>query len=184
MKDENYIPDEKQNGDNLPPALKGLQGKDPFAVPEGYFDELPGRIMQRIGQQGSPSKLKLLFRRPMIPVSLAAAMIGLMIMFYFLLKPEEQNIRTNYLAENSQNVKAIEDYLLNSSDVDEDAIVEAIVDDQETPVINLENPFYTGNDSIPANKDKETVIPADTTITPDDIINYLLDEDYDPDTDL
>lgn len=42
----------KEDKDENPyPLLEGLRGKDPFAVPEGYFDRLPAEILDNISEK-------------------------------------------------------------------------------------------------------------------------------------
>lgn len=61
---------------------------NPFFVPEGYFEELPARIMQRVaenGKKGLVDHLSLFFRKPVyyIPSALFGAVLLLMAVFFY-----------------------------------------------------------------------------------------------------
>lgn len=63
------------------------KGENPFQVPHGYFEELPGRVMEKIRMEENDSpgnSLKKVHLRPFI--SLAAAIAGLALVIYVVLQ--------------------------------------------------------------------------------------------------
>ena len=183
MQDEKDLTGEIHNEDELSSLLAGIRDENPFAVPEGYFDELPELINKRIERQKALRKKILI--RSLYPAGLAAAMIAAILMFYFLGKKEDKKISTKYFSECRWQYNAIEDYLLNTAGIDEETIIDVMCNDaNEKPAMNIENPFYDSRDSITGRSGKKAVIPADTSITKEDIIQYLMDEDIDPENDL
>jgi hypothetical protein len=180
MKDNKHISDKDQNSDYVPRILQGLKDNNPLTVPEGYFEALPGKIKERIArEQEKAGKTRPLYKIVLYTTGLAAAVAALMIMFYFVLSNDDNNRNTGKMADNRQVYNAIEDYLLNNANIDEEAITEAIISDDDT--IPLSAAQY---DSIYSMDKDQQLQAADTVITRDDIIQYLLDEDFDSDTDL
>jgi hypothetical protein len=180
MKNEKNIPQNNQNGDDLPPIFKGLNKQESMNVPDGYFESLSEKIRQKIAQQPvKAGRTRPLYTIIIYAAASVAAVIALMVMFYFLMKPAENITNKKYTADNEMLQKAIEDYLLNTANVDEETIVDAMI---------------TGDDTIPAAGtryvsdsiafEEQQGVAGDTTISRDDIIQYLLDEDFDSDSDI
>lgn len=55
------------------PILRSLRREDPFATPTQFFDQLPGRVQQRIRTETTPSPLRSLWVRFRIPAGAALA---------------------------------------------------------------------------------------------------------------
>jgi hypothetical protein len=61
---------------------KGWDKKNPFTVPEGYFDQFPDRLMSRIDQMESPHKkgtLWIRYLRPALGLAASFALVALML---------------------------------------------------------------------------------------------------------
>jgi hypothetical protein len=184
MKKPKKIFEESGPGDELSPLLQNLKKENPLRVPENYFETLPDQIKLKIkGLKDKPTKQSSFFSRPLYPILAVAAMFGLVALMFFLLIPSKKTGRTEKLANNSENYNAIEDYLINTANIDEESIVNAIIDeDNNTPFMLTGDSTMINNDSIP--KQNTTVFPNDTTISKDDILQYLSDEDIDIEPDL
>lgn len=59
--------------DELPPVLKDLQGQEAFKVPEGYFNNLPGKIRQKA--KASEQQNGIIKRLLASPLRIAAAVL-------------------------------------------------------------------------------------------------------------
>jgi|WetSurMetagenome_2_1015567.scaffolds.fasta_scaffold427051_1 hypothetical protein len=184
MKRTKKIFEESEPGDKLSPLLQNLKKENPFQLPENYFEALPDQINSRIKSlKEKPTNQSSFFSRPLYPILAVAAMFGLVALMFFLLIPSKKTGETEKLANNSENYNAIEDYLINNANIDEESIVNAIIDeDNNTPFILIGDSTLINNDSIP--KQNTIVFPSDTSISKDDILQYLLDEDLDIEPDL
>jgi hypothetical protein len=69
--------------ENLHPLLESVRKINPYQVPENYFDELPAILLEKKPQ---PAKL-ISFSRKWITYSVAAAIIGLLVLAGWLYKP-------------------------------------------------------------------------------------------------
>jgi hypothetical protein len=164
---------------NNKPIEKGIlpeyhQEENPFKVPEGYFDTLQDQIMQKIHQPEKTSH-----RRLWIPAAVAAVLAACALMF-FLLIPGHKSANEISSPVAYTYSDAVRDYLENQ-DIDEESII-AVMTDNQTDDINandLINPI--SNDSIPGVRKTENTIQLDSTITNDDILQFLLDEGYEID---
>ena len=127
-----------------------IKEKDPFKIPEGYFDQVTDIILDKTVSKPGRKKGKILeIAKPAL--MLAAAMIGLVIISYAglrILIPEKE-INMNYdLAE-------ISEYALN--EIDDLSIIKQLINEQAD-----QQEFQTEDDT-----------------EDNDIINYLLDDDID-----
>ena len=73
-------------------VLRDMSGKEGFRVPEGYFDRLPERVMERIRREEAPAggRAVSLQRRKRILSLAAAAAIALLFVSGFLLLQEQR----------------------------------------------------------------------------------------------
>ena len=77
MKKERNIPDLNQE------KLRSL----PFTVPEGYFENLPGRIRDRLEEEAQPEpRVRKLTYSNRLRLAIAAAIIGLALISYPVIK--------------------------------------------------------------------------------------------------
>ncbi len=93
--------------------FKDWNKKNPFMVPEGYFDQFPSRIMSRIEQiESSPQKKVgwLRFLGPSLGIAASVALVALM--FYVPVKLAGPKV-TQQAAENQYNPYDLESELFN-----------------------------------------------------------------------
>jgi|WetSurMetagenome_2_1015567.scaffolds.fasta_scaffold649898_2 hypothetical protein len=140
-------------------------GQDPFTAPDHYFDELPGRVMDKItsekkAQMFSPKTIFLL-KRAWIPLVLAASLALLI----FIWKPSsDKNNNTTVnpsiatISSNEYDPSYAEEVLM----IEESAITE-----KDESQIDLNSISLALNNTDTA------------SITTDDKIQYLLNENYD-----
>jgi hypothetical protein len=104
--------------------------KNPFTVPEGYFETFPDKVMKQIQELPTaqkPTVVRIIFRRQL---AIAAGFIGFFLLSYtfihFLInKPNEKN---QQLAQQTTS----EDIVMQR--VSEHDIIEAFDTDKKTPV--------------------------------------------------
>ena len=102
--------------------LDDIDKKETLKVPEGYFEDLPMKIQQRISQEEKPQG----FSVPSWSLALAASLL-LIVTFVFIL-PEAEPSAEELLAEISQ--EEIVEYL-DLLELDEYDIASAIGEDEE-----------------------------------------------------
>jgi hypothetical protein len=67
----------------IAPTLSKIKKENIYRVPEGYFEEFPMKMMERIGKQGERQQTKLTFRRFFKPqLVIAAAILAFAILGY------------------------------------------------------------------------------------------------------
>jgi hypothetical protein len=178
MTRENKKKNHHKNGEQsagLPPELKA---SNPFRVPEKYFEDLPASVMKKIHEQQPAAKKpdRSTFRYYYIG-GIAAALSGMIIVFYFLLQSPSLNNNGAEVAGQVDLPADIMEYLAASDWLGEDDILEVLLENgvnSYAPLLSWQSP-----DSIPAIRQELPI--SDTSITDDDIIQYLLDEGFDPD---
>jgi len=113
MKDQEHIPDKiKASGKDLP-----------FKVPNLYFDDLPGRINDRLSSTWlRPRQSPLKALRPQLAI--AAMFVGMIAVGYagFRILSNGEN---NYLMSNEEFAETVE-YL--AYDIDEDMLITAVME--------------------------------------------------------
>jgi len=145
----------------LAPKLSEVGKKNPFNVPENYFEELSKNIQSRI-DEGIEKKhkptVKFLFSKTQMIVSLAAASVIIFISLLFFLNNE--SVSPDYfsgitidhiLDESPELIEMMDDYLL--------------VDVMITASENLGEENYIDN------------MDFDSTLKTDDMIEYLSDDE-------
>jgi hypothetical protein len=184
MDKPNNIPDEDFSKE-LSPMLQKLKKENPLLVPDDYFNHLPETIKQRIEKlDNQPVKKYAFFSNKLYPVLAVAAMIGLIAFLYFMLIPSKNSHNPEKFADNSSGFNAIEDYLINNAGIDEESIVSALIEENDiTPVLIAGDSLLINNDSIPQ-KGNTVVFLSDTSISKEDILQYLLEEDIEIEPDL
>ena len=164
---------------NNKPFEKGIlpeyrQEDNPYKVPEGYFDSLQDQIMQKIRQEK-----KTTHRRLWIPAAVAAVLAACALMFFLLIPRQDSGNEITSPTEYTY-ADAVREYLENQ-DIDEESIIAVMNDNQNNEVNALDLISPISNDSIPGVKKNENTIQLDSTITNDDILQYLLDEGFEID---
>lgn len=149
-----------------------------FKVPEGYFEKLPEDIQHRIeSNKVIEQKQSSNIRRITFISGLAAAVIIIALLFSFLIKKEtDENTDISLFNLSDQ---AITDYLADNTD--ENTLVEASNDDISFFDADKLKDLLTSDDTIVPNKENQS-IEMDTTLKKDDILEYLLNENIDPET--
>ena len=119
----------------LPTKLDQLDKNPPFSVPEGYFDELPDRIMERVGQR----EIRVVepewsMRKTLLA---SAASILVLMMVWFAYPRQQHSIGVEPFQEISK--QSIEYYLQEESPFQVDLSDELLGKD-----VKLEDPFVQG----------------------------------------
>ena len=123
----------------------------PFQVPEGYFDDLPNRINERIIREEESKRFSIInFLKP-IPIALAASLLLLFGLFNSVFFKSTEEVITQ---------KELSDYVIESEIVDE-IDLDLILDQSDLAY------SYELFDSEVSNKEIEG------------IQNYLIDEEID-----
>lgn len=122
MSKERKIPDLKEE------ALK----KRPFTVPDGYFENLAGRIQERIKeeelantQEEKSPAIRSLFTSVRYRVAMAAALVGLALISYTVIKTSLNGSQLNDSADIAllEQLNIIDDDVYLMSYLDEDSSV-------------------------------------------------------------
>jgi hypothetical protein len=146
-----------------------------MSVPEGFFDTLPKLIDQRIAQL--PEKKHTLTRRLWVPVATVAAMLGLLAFLFWLLKPVEKEVDMSQYADVLRDHDAIIEYLIATDGIDQESLIEAVPENYCNSLNVL--PYDSISPAADTNEykgTKEVKLVLDSTITSDDILQYLMDE--------
>lgn len=142
---------------------------DPFQAPADYFDELPQRIMDRLAlesqkQHENPQPSPFLRR-----VWIASAAATAIVVFFMIIRPAQTDINTN-LPEANVTISAGSSAEYDQTYADEALLLEENeITDKDVAGIDFEimGVALSSTDT--------------TSITPEEIIKYLLDENYDTD---
>ena len=160
MRKDNNIFNE-ENLTKEAPLLTSIPKRNPYTVPEGYFDELPSAIMERCRETKAipslGSKIFWLFR-PQWMMAVFGCIICLTL------------ITRNNTNPAPQSFQAI------AETVSDSAIYQSLADNIETVDVNaLEDAVQS--DNVPA----VTAVPqrTDTTHNQQEIINYLMNHNVD-----
>jgi hypothetical protein len=160
-------------------ALDHLKNADTFKVPEGYFEQLPAQVLSKIRVTEKSSAQHTRIRKLWLPITSAAAILGGCALLFFFLIPTKETPKGSASIDLSYPA-AIEQYLQEEEALDEESIVAALVEGPNEPMLNVNDLLQpVGNDSIPEKSKNTDPIILDSTITNDDILQYLLDEGYD-----
>jgi hypothetical protein len=144
-------------------------GKEPFKVPEGYFDTLPGRIRDEIGARPAtkfnPASIRsyFTFRRVLAPV-LAIAVVAVLI-FFLLPHP---NSSKQSMVENKDTLNLTAGY-------DASYAGEALFDEYESISKMIEESNLTQDADI------SFTTTSNDGITNEDICDYLQEQELDSD---
>jgi hypothetical protein len=114
--------------ENINDFLSGLREEEPFHVPDHYFDELPGRIMDRI-QSNQPQRARAFSGRLMLAYALGIAF--LIVTGVFVTK----TLLDSRASVKPSRVEIAEFMDYYSSDFEEDQILEFM--GKETPSDSL-----------------------------------------------
>jgi hypothetical protein len=133
------------------PRLKQLQGNNPFAAPEGYFDTLSISITDKISAQSNQKPVVLFKLKPILVAGLALAIITSALVFNHL------QVKNNTAFNNPNDKLEITcDELISSGyyeELDENLLAEAIIQEQKTNSVEAEIENY-----LIDNTDESTLI--------------------------
>jgi hypothetical protein len=153
MTEKDYISSEDQGQEKF--LNKKIRDTDLYKVPEGYFEELPNQVIKKIKSENASVR-----RLPARWIYSAAAILLILITvsLVFLLD--------NKSAEFDDNLLIGADYLpeLYIDEMSEALIYEAL--------------SQSDNDNLLNNLSDGLVTGSDTSISEDDILNYLLEEGF------
>ncbi len=143
------------------PELNKIKKENPFAVPEGYFDSLPTSIQEKIESHSHKlsifEQILTLFKQPKYSVTAVLTIAILIVVMFVFIKPSEKE--TPFFSDITID-DIINEYPEFIYDLDESTIIEILYAENGQDTYDFfENDIYT-----------------DTTITDDDIIEYLEDE--------
>jgi hypothetical protein len=149
-------------------SLEGLKKENPFRVPDGYFDELPLRINERIDVNPVIKR----YRRIHPGIFAAAASVVVLLGLVMFLRTNgiktEFNTEASYASVSDTHiVNHLEKAILNG-ELDETELLDAVVDKPSKTSV-----------SQPAAVTKEKVVVAKKvdilkTVSDDEIIDYLV----------
>jgi len=158
-----YNLDEFDNLDELAPGLSKIKKENPFRVPDGYFDKLPNIIQEKIIKPNTVSvweQFFLLMKQPKYSVSLAVATMAIVLALFIFVKPDVHE--DEFLSDIT-----IEDILRENPELiysmDKSLIIEVLLAENGEDIRD----YYDYN------------IESDTSISDDEIIDYLSDENFD-----
>lgn len=137
MKDEDYIK-EMQELENEAPTLFGLPKKNNFKVPEGYFDRLPGEMMEKIANEppvGYMEQINSWLAKPQMALAALTLLIGISAILYL---NDAKNINTNNQVAEIEN---IEMDLLAEAYGEEEMLIENLLAYNDE--MNLEYDIFT-----------------------------------------
>jgi hypothetical protein len=120
--------------ENKKPEFRKRHEINPFRTPEGYFDSLEDRIMNRIQLQGKKKTVTSKIIRILKPVIGIAACLTVV---YFLTNYPHIKNNSNSNVVSTYTLTQKDDSLLNFSLIDESTLVNAIFSDDENTVADI-----------------------------------------------
>lgn len=160
--------------------LQSKQAREnPFTLPNGYFDSLPGRIQDKVHSKGDAPVRP--FPRSILLAASAAAILVIVAFTLFLKSEYDNSAKRLLLSNNSNTIKEMESHqAADPMDADSNKKVTPLVNkpgETQTqamkPARNID-PGENKKDNIVLQKlDKEG-------ISDEDILQYLIEENYDP----
>lgn len=174
MKHKNKILDTNNSNEYLSeiaPNLYKLGKSNDFIVPEGYFDELPNKITNKI--LSSSEKIKIQSKWVSLlnpkPIAIGVFTILLFILIFVFTNNIFDNSTNNIIVVNNTNIEL--DSLVKWFDLDEQQIAEIMYINNERAKLYSPKMTVNNGESINLNSSKEVFF--------DDIVNFLMDEDID-----
>lgn len=180
MKKQSHIEPEKQASENLHEEriLTNSKG-NPFMVPANYFDELTDAIKSRL-TEGKMLQKRPAYKKPLIySVSTAAAVILFFLVFWIVISHLKKNNESIALTD-AEYKEAITEYL--EENLDEHTLIQmssdsvSIFDSRDMPRLPITD------DSLMVSFVSQSNFQFDSTVSKNDIIDYLLNENIDPET--
>ncbi len=150
------------------PNLSKIEKRNPFVVPDNYFDKLQNSIQEKCKAKENKSFFGRYFAFVIkLQYSFVISLIVIAVIFvsYFVYKQysNEKNLSNNYLIS-WQDVVNYEDL---NDDIDESTLVETLLSEKQNNLTKNNNYIDVNNSLI-----------NDTNISTNDVIDYLNGEDY------
>ena len=158
-----YNPDELDSLGNFAPELSKIKKENPFRVPKNYFNELPMAIQQKVSKSKQISvweRFTQLIKKPEYSITFAIVATAFIVALALFIKPDVQ--KDEFISEITVE-DIIKEYPEFISSIDESMIIELLFVDNN---YEIEDYFNTN-------------IESDSSISEDDIIDYLSDENFD-----
>ena len=158
-----YNPAELDSLSNFAPELSKINKENPFRVPKDYFNELPIAIQSKVSKSKQISvweRFIQLFKQPKYSISFATVAATFIVALALFINPDvqEEDFISGITVED-----IINEYPEFISSIDESMIIELLFVDNN---YDIEDYFNTN-------------IESDSSISEDDIIDYLSDENFD-----
>ncbi|GAB4277747.1 MAG: hypothetical protein Kow0068_00980 [Marinilabiliales bacterium] len=138
---------------NIAPKLTSIEKKNPFEVPEGYFETFPDKLLNKINEEQtkkSPFNRIVSIIKPQLKLAAAFLLLAMFafLITYFITDNQTDNLTNNNIPESQLN--SPEQYIIDYIDNDE--------------IISMIN-----NDTL----------SSDDEIDNETIVEYLIDNDVD-----
>ncbi|MFA4852350.1 MAG: hypothetical protein WC868_06700 [Bacteroidales bacterium] len=158
------------------PNLFSMKKENSFNVPDGYFENLSNEISEKCFQSNNKKPAPIInntLQKILIPVAIAATII-IIILIFFKENMNEINTTTQYVYIDINSMSEYLENLIDNNELDESLIVSELINDDtiksdlqkhQANICKTTNPVII-KDSLNNN-----------TITKDDIIQYLLEND-------
>ena len=143
--------------------LEKMRLSDQASVPEGYFEQLSARVIDRVKDEPRQKKLHVVYKRSLFWLSTAAAC--LLVFFGSRFFTNESSSLTFEDLSDSEILAYVED---NLEDIDVLLLV-ADVKEENKELIQVE--------SISTDTKENKLVDAADSISKDDVLDYLNDED-------
>jgi hypothetical protein len=176
MKETNNI--QKDETEETSPNLFSVKKENPFDVPANYFESLASEITDKCVVPEKHKSVRLMnnpLQKVLVPLAIAASVILIILISHR--KTDNNIINTDQYAYNdNSSTSEYLDNLIDNDELDESLIISVMLND-DTIKSNMSD---HASERLNASNENP-VIFADTasnvTITEDDIIQYLLEED-------
>jgi hypothetical protein len=154
----------EDNFAEIAPILSGMERRNDFVVPDGYFDDLPMQIQSRISTGQSKNRSFFGHFLPehakWIVASSTLVMTVAILLIVLLPATRQGNLNLPAAQGQSSGTFDLSDY------IDESSIVDVILDNQ------LPDPFEIADNKKPA------IMLGTTEFSRDEIIDYLVETDH------
>ncbi len=159
------------------PTLFGIKKQNPFSVPDGYFDDLPNIILNRINEKKTVSlwnNLHSLVRKPHYSIAASLVILLISVAGYFFLF-NKSNAETNIMNPYVELDNIIRDNNINLYNIEESFFIDALLSESDVQTNNMYllylNQYVTISDGSSGSYEL-----AD--ISSEDIVDYLSLENY------
>ncbi|MFH0893595.1 MAG: hypothetical protein V2A54_04075 [Bacteroidota bacterium] len=165
---------EDPNTEKFESGNTNFRSKNPFQVPDGYFENLPSEIQNRIVNTQSKRRVPAIFRPAyFVPV------LAVLILALIFLRPKQTT--TNPALSSTQDYSEFITEYYDELGIDDNTIMEAYMDEVQDTIKNKKNL----NDSSKINYNMIVPFnPEDTTLSDEDIMEYLIEQGFEENPEL